>query len=102
MSLHRLRACIVLSIVLGAALGTTSAQPLAGEKASGYPKKISWKAANMHEELEQNVDRAVAKSIEDGQMSGCVVLVGRRDGIVFEKAYGYRAVEPKKELMTTD
>ena len=31
----------------------------------------------------------------DGQMSGCVVLIGRQRGIVFEKAYGNRRVEPK-------
>src|SRR4029077_19067504 len=46
--------------------------------------------------------RAVAKSIDDGQMSGCVVLIGRGQGIVLEKAYGNRCVEPQKEAMTTD
>ena len=35
-------------------------------------------------------------------LSGCVVLIGRREGIVFEHAYGNRAVEPKVEPMTTD
>jgi uncharacterized protein YbbC (DUF1343 family)/CubicO group peptidase (beta-lactamase class C family) len=31
-----------------------------------------------------------------------VVLIGRRAGIVFEKAYGDRCVEPQQEPMTTD
>ena len=37
-----------------------------------------------------------------GDMAGCVVLVGRRAGIVFEKAYGNRSVEPEDVPMTTD
>ena len=56
----------------------------------------------MDSSLEGRIDRAVARSLDDGQMSGCVVLIGRREGIVFEKAYGNRCVEPQKEPMTTD
>lgn len=52
--------------------------------------------------LENRIDQAVAKSIADGQMCGCVVLIGRRGGIVFEKAYGNRAIEPREEPMTTE
>jgi uncharacterized protein YbbC (DUF1343 family)/CubicO group peptidase (beta-lactamase class C family) len=40
--------------------------------------------------------------MDEGNMAGCVVLVGRSAGIVFEKAYGYRSVEPAKEEMTID
>ena len=65
-------------------------------------KKISWQKAKMDSSLAERIDKAVAKSIDDGQMSGCVVLIGRRGGIVFEKAYGNRQVEPEKEEMTTD
>src|SRR3954470_6530899 len=75
---------------------------LARAKEPEHPKRISWKAAKMHAETEDQIDRAVAKSIDDGQMSGCVVLIGRQGGIVFEKAYGNRCVEPEKEAMTTD
>ena len=88
-------ALVALALVAAATAG-------AGEKNTGHPKKISWKAANMHSTLEEYVDRAVAKSISDGQMSGCVVLIGREQGIVLEKAYGNRCVEPQKEPMTTD
>ncbi|QDT13976.1 serine hydrolase domain-containing protein [Alienimonas californiensis] len=48
------------------------------------------------------IDRIVAEGIEDGEMPGCVVLVGRRDGVVWRKAYGDRAVEPQREPMTLD
>lgn len=103
MSFQRVRA-IGFSVCTFVAIGLAAVVSLAGAKAknSGYPKKISWKAANMHSTLEENVDRAVAKSISDGQMSGCVVLIGRKEGIVLEKAYGNRCVEPNKEPMTTD
>ena len=42
------------------------------------------------------------RSIEKGDMAGCVVLIGRRAGIVFEHAYGNRSIEPEKVPMTTD
>lgn len=74
----------------------------AADTEPGPAKKISWTAAKMDSSLEGRIDKAVAKSLEDGQMSGCVVLIGRRGGIVFEKAYGNRQVEPEKEPMTTD
>jgi uncharacterized protein YbbC (DUF1343 family)/CubicO group peptidase (beta-lactamase class C family) len=66
------------------------------------PKRVSWAAARMDSALAGRIDKAVAKAIDDGRMSGCVVLIGRREGIVFEKAYGDRCVEPEKEPMTTD
>jgi uncharacterized protein YbbC (DUF1343 family)/CubicO group peptidase (beta-lactamase class C family) len=56
----------------------------------------------MDSALEERVDQLVAKSIADGQMCGCVVLIGRKSGIVFEKAYGHRQIEPSQEDMTTD
>src|SRR4051812_45526499 len=77
----------------------SSGMARAEEKAGDHPKKMSWKKADMHSTLEEYVDRAVAKSLSDGQMSGCVVLVGRKQGIVLEKAYGNRCTEPNKEQM---
>jgi CubicO group peptidase (beta-lactamase class C family) len=56
----------------------------------------------MDPNLAGRIDQAVARSLDAGQMSGCVVLIGRRAGIVFEKAYGNRCVEPEKESMTKD
>jgi uncharacterized protein YbbC (DUF1343 family)/CubicO group peptidase (beta-lactamase class C family) len=52
--------------------------------------------------LESRIEHVVARSIERGDMPGCVVLIGRRDGIVFERAYGHRSLEPEKVPMTTD
>jgi uncharacterized protein YbbC (DUF1343 family)/CubicO group peptidase (beta-lactamase class C family) len=52
--------------------------------------------------MERRIEPLVEKSIERGDMPGCVVLIGRRAGIVFEKAYGNRAIEPETVPMTTD
>ena len=46
------------------------------------------------------IDRVVAGGIERGELPGCVVLIGRRGGVVWRRAYGSRAVEPAAEPMT--
>jgi uncharacterized protein YbbC (DUF1343 family)/CubicO group peptidase (beta-lactamase class C family) len=49
-----------------------------------------------------DIDRVVTEAIRAGQTPGAVVLVGQGDEIVFEKAYGQRAVVPAPEAMTLD
>ena len=48
------------------------------------------------------IDAVVEAAIARGDAPGAVVLVGRHGKVVFEKAYGLRAVEPAKEPMTLD
>ena len=48
------------------------------------------------------IDAIVAKGIADGRMPGAVVVVGRGDTVLFEKAYGQRAIAPLAEPMTLD
>ena len=48
------------------------------------------------------IDRVVEEAIAAKAAPGAVVLVGRDDAIVFEKAYGQRAVAPAAEAMTLD
>ncbi|MEX0611302.1 MAG: exo-beta-N-acetylmuramidase NamZ domain-containing protein [Pirellulales bacterium] len=74
----------------------------AGAFAGERPARISWEAAGMDPALESRVEHLVSRSIDEGNMAGCVVLVGRRAGIVFERAYGHRSVEPETEPMTID
>ncbi|HJQ81264.1 MAG TPA: serine hydrolase domain-containing protein, partial [Lacipirellulaceae bacterium] len=64
--------------------------------------RVTYSAAGMDAAMEDRIERLVEKSIERGDMPGCVVLIGRREGIVLEKAYGNRAVEPEIVPMTTD
>ena len=48
------------------------------------------------------IDDIVREGLEQGKMPGCVVLVGRREGIVFRKAFGFRQTTPQKVPMTLD
>ncbi|TWT36149.1 Penicillin-binding protein 4* [Posidoniimonas corsicana] len=44
----------------------------------------------------------VEKAIERGELPGCVVAIGDRQGIEFLAAFGDRSVEPERAAMTTD
>jgi len=50
----------------------------------------------------KRIDGAIDRAIERGQVPGAVVLVGRRGAIVYARAAGRRAVEPKPEAITRD
>ncbi|MCG6550805.1 MAG: DUF1343 domain-containing protein [Candidatus Magnetominusculus sp. LBB02] len=51
--------------------------------------------------LEQ-IKTAVDKAVQDGKIPGAVVIIGSKDGIVYEQAFGFRALLPEKEPMTVD
>jgi uncharacterized protein YbbC (DUF1343 family)/CubicO group peptidase (beta-lactamase class C family) len=92
----------ITALAVAVCVLVTSHTSWGGDDQPAPVKRISWQAAEMDSSLESRIDRAVKRSLDDGQMAGCVVLIGRHDGIVFEKAYGNRSVEPKKKKMTTD
>lgn len=48
------------------------------------------------------IDDIVREALEQSKMPGCVVLVGRREGIVFRKAFGFLQTTPQKVPMTID
>jgi len=48
------------------------------------------------------IDSMIATSIEQKQMPGCVVLIGRPAGIAWLRAYGNKRIEPATEPMTED
>ncbi|MBA3270322.1 MAG: DUF1343 domain-containing protein [Acidobacteria bacterium] len=50
----------------------------------------------------EGIDRLMTEAIAAGLTPGGVVLVGHGDEVVFEKAYGQRAVVPSAEPMTVD
>lgn len=63
---------------------------------------VSPESAGMSSKRLAHIDEIVAEGLLKGEMCGCVVVVGRRSGIVFEKAYGDRQVIPVREPMTID
>ncbi len=48
------------------------------------------------------LDEVVEKAIQDGQIPGAVLLVGRNSHTLHYKAYGNRSLVPKQEAMTLD
>ncbi len=49
-----------------------------------------------------SVDAIINQSIAEGNIPGAVLLVGHNGKVIYRKAYGYRALEPKREPMTVD
>jgi uncharacterized protein YbbC (DUF1343 family)/CubicO group peptidase (beta-lactamase class C family) len=48
------------------------------------------------------IDEAIEASIERKEAPGAVALVARQGKIVYRKAFGFRALEPRREAMTVD
>lgn len=48
------------------------------------------------------VDSIVNQAITEGNIPGAVLLVGHNGKVIYRKAYGSRALEPKREPMTVD
>lgn len=64
-------------------------------------QSVSSSVSVSHEHLAR-MDAVIAQSISKRELPGAVVLVSRKGRIVWEKAYGSRAVEPAQERMTTN
>ena len=91
-TLKSARATAALLLTLACA-----AQTLAAPLPSVAPAKVSMSAAQL-----AFIDAAVAESIQRRELPGAVVLVARRGGVVWRKAYGARALVPAREEMTVD
>ena len=51
---------------------------------------------------QQLIDAEVARALAQGQLPGCVVLIGRHDSVVFRRAYGARSLRPVRTAMRED
>ena len=80
----RLAVCLQVGVVCCCAL--VQAEPRA------LPA-VSAESVGMDAEKLRQIDDAVAAALKEERMPGCVVTVGRRGGIVFQKAYGNRQEE---------
>jgi len=86
---------LVVAVVAGVGLTAAAAEP---EPAAGPGSVVAgFDAARL-----ERIDGLVAAGIAAGKLPGCVVCIGRRDGIAFLRAYGRRQVEPEGEPMTAD
>ena len=48
------------------------------------------------------VDAVIAQAIHQGEIPGAVLIVGHSGQVIYRKAYGSRALEPRREVMTLD
>ncbi len=48
------------------------------------------------------VDSIIQQAIADGNIPGAVLVVGHDGKVIYRKAYGMRALEPRREAMTLD
>src|SRR5579864_9275553 len=112
---HRLRrqcvlfaSLVVLSalILVGTTLPLHGSELSSGDEAAAVAKnatassKPSTPAANPVKL--PAVDSIIQQAISDGNIPGAVLLVGHNGNVVYRKAYGERALEPKHERMTLD
>jgi uncharacterized protein YbbC (DUF1343 family)/CubicO group peptidase (beta-lactamase class C family) len=71
-------------------------------QAAGSPGVAAIRSTGMDPARLAEIDAVVTQGIAAGRMPGAVVVVGRGNTVVFEKAYGHRAVAPLSEPMTLD
>jgi uncharacterized protein YbbC (DUF1343 family)/CubicO group peptidase (beta-lactamase class C family) len=48
------------------------------------------------------ISKIIKKTIRSGKIPGAVVLIGKQDRVLYRRAFGYRAIKPKKLPMTID
>ena len=100
---------ISASMAIAAMVSLLSAPILAQEAARRKVSKTTQRLARTNPESVgmssarlAKIDEAVLASIARREAPGAVVLVARRGRIVYRKAFGDRAIEPKREPMTVD
>jgi uncharacterized protein YbbC (DUF1343 family)/CubicO group peptidase (beta-lactamase class C family) len=89
-----IRAVLTLAAVSGFALGSVHARQAARPAAA--------KSSAVNDPRLGDVDSVIERSIAKDEIPGGVLLVGSHGRIVWRKAYGSRAILPKREAMTAD
>ena len=95
---------IALLAFLGALLGTFfRASPGWSSKSSGDRQQLAGDRPPAESNLDFSfADAAIERAIAADEVPGAVLLVGHRGKVVYRRAYGERAVMPRREAMTTD
>ena len=66
------------------------------------PELVFPPAIRIADDDERAIDAAMHAAISAGDLPGAVIAVGRRDGIVFRRAYGMASLEPERRAMEPD
>jgi uncharacterized protein YbbC (DUF1343 family)/CubicO group peptidase (beta-lactamase class C family) len=86
---------VLVALLLCMAMAAASGQ----KTPSGVANKSSEAAAPVHFAA---VDATIQQAIVDGNIPGAVLVVGHDGKVIYRKAYGNRALEPRHEVMTLD
>jgi uncharacterized protein YbbC (DUF1343 family) len=86
------RFCIVALLTFAFVTAGFSAEAVAGSQASTAKPDV----------VLGNVDSVINQAISEGNIPGAVLVIGHSGKIVYRKAYGSRALEPRREPMTLD
>ena len=88
----------LLIFVLFSSLLVVAATRGAGKKSKPRPKPATTKeTVNM-----AAVDALIQEQVNDGGITGAVLVVGHNGSVVHQKAFGLRAISPRREPMTLD
>jgi uncharacterized protein YbbC (DUF1343 family) len=82
----RTMAALVLGVSLASGAASQQTRPVAGVDAARF----------------DDIPPLVEQAIADKKLPGAVVVIGRGDRVLWQKAIGHRAVEPSMEPMTLD
>jgi uncharacterized protein YbbC (DUF1343 family)/CubicO group peptidase (beta-lactamase class C family) len=96
LAIAMLLACILRAT--GQAAGSSGAREISGRRTDVQPRA----AVPAHGVALPAVDAVIQQAISEGQIPGAVLIVGHDGQVVYRKAYGFRALEPRREGMTLD
>jgi uncharacterized protein YbbC (DUF1343 family)/CubicO group peptidase (beta-lactamase class C family) len=88
--LYRNTLCGAFILLLGS-------QTILAQLPQGRPQQVSISTAQL-----ALMDSVINEAITQQKLPGAVVLVGRKGRTVWQKAYGSRTIDPKREPMTID
>lgn len=89
--------CILLLSVLFGLTSSLRAQDAASVIPERTPADLGFDSATL-----SLIDDVVREGLDQSKMPGCVIVVGRREGLVYRKAFGFRQTVPEKVPMTLD
>jgi uncharacterized protein YbbC (DUF1343 family)/CubicO group peptidase (beta-lactamase class C family) len=100
LSVYQHKTILAVVLLLGAA--STGAAQNRTKPAPKSSPQASFKAGAATSGALSVVDSIIQDAIRDHKIPGGVLLVGHGGKVVYRKAYGSRAIEPRREAMTTD
>ena len=96
---------VILSLLTSSPFAQRTELPKGHSKSGGSSARLtvaSPESAGMSSDRLAQIDTAIMGAIEARQTPGAVALVVRKGRVVYRKAFGDRAVEPRREPMTLD